>query len=123
MSACSPHVPPLISAKWFQQVLHFVARWMAEPSWGDCDIGVIALDMGFEIDSDGEWIAIEDAHYRPHSAQQFELPFDDLDLSELVFLDAFGTPLETVRDYDLSAEVDQSSPGPDGWSPRDEGFD
>ncbi len=82
-----------------------VARWEAEPYWGDCDIGVMALDMGFEIDSDGEWIAIECTHQCPHSPQPEEPPFDGFDLSELIFVDEFGNPLEADLDLELSAEV------------------
>ncbi len=94
-----------ISAKWFLQVLRLVARWEAEPFWGDCDIGVMALDMGFEIDSDGEWIAIEYTHQCPHSPAPEEPPSDDFDLSELIFVDEFGNPLVAELDLDLSAEV------------------
>ena len=114
VSAAAP-----ISAKWFLQVLRLVAKWEAEPCWGDCDIGVIALNMGFEIDSDDEWIAIEHAHQCFHSPTPEE-PFDDVDLSELIFVDEYGNPLVAELDLDLSAEA-TPPPHESGESP-DLGF-
>ncbi len=117
----SEQVSPPISAKWLQQVFRFVAEWMHELREGEHDIGVIAVQMGFEIDSDGEWRALEDEHFWTEEALEFEAPYDDHDLDELVFLDEFGTPLEAERDYDLSAETGQESPGLGGRSSPSEG--
>jgi hypothetical protein len=72
-----------ISARWFQHVMVIIQEWRSRQiNFEDYpDIYDLAYDDGFEIDSDGNWIALE--------AEQ-QLVFDDIsepsfDYNEVIF--------------------------------------
>jgi hypothetical protein len=75
-----------ISARWFQHVMQIIQEWRARQiNYEDYpDIYDLAYDDGFEIDSDGNWIALE-------SEQHFRDVMDDpsetasFDYNEVIF--------------------------------------
>jgi hypothetical protein len=95
-----------ISARWFQHVMVIIQEWRSwQPNFEDYpDIHDLAYDDGFEIDSDGNWIALE--------AEQ-QLVFDDIsepsfDFNEVIFDDpSFVFNEVTLDEQEPEPERDQ----------------
>ncbi len=75
-----------ISARWFQHIMQIIRIWRANQiNFEDYhDIYTLAYDDGFEIDSDGHWIAIEsEQDFRDVMSDPSEIA--DFDYNEVIF--------------------------------------
>jgi hypothetical protein len=102
---------PQISARWFQEVLKIVSNWIHDhKEVSEYDIQDIAMHMGFEINSDGEWIAADSPK---------DSAADETRLSEICspFEEYTLVPME-CRDEDLWSSTDHSAPDPSPDSPH-----
>ena len=118
--ADSPRHCPLISARWFQDVLRIVSIWIHDyKEVSEYDIQDIAMHMGFEIDSDGEWIAVDslkDSAVEEMWLSEINPPFEEYNLEPIECMD----DLDQVLLSDPEPSPVPSPASPDTWFFRPE---